>query len=260
GLGARHRGGVPGPRLHRPGLAVLGSARPGRPGGADEDRGPGASGPGGGGGHGPPDPRRRRGHAGGGRHGRLGAAGRRGGGGDGRAVPVPGRPARRARPPAEAGRDDGAGRHLPGRPGRRGVVDAGGAGRLLAAGGRVQPPDGPPGRRPPPGRLAPGRGAGAPLRHLSHSRSPTGAYLPVYSWPESFWMSVMTASVMARRARCPFGPSAWAPKSTGGPIRIVIVLNGQIILEPTGWARSVPVNPMGMTGAPVRAASMATPV
>ena len=43
-------------------------------------------------------------------------------------------------------------------------------------------------------------------------------------------------------------------------MRMVTVLNGRIILAPTGCALSVPANPMGMTGAPVRSASMATPV
>ncbi len=70
----------------------------------------------------------------------------------------------------------------------------------------------------------------------------------------------MTLSVMARSTRCPCGWSVAAPKSIGGPMRMVTVLNGRIILAPTGWALSVPTKPMGMTGAPVRAASMATPV
>ena len=82
------------------------------------------------------------------------AAGRRRGGGHGRALPVPGRPARRARPPPAGGRDDRAGRRLSGRPGRGRLVDARRPGPLLAARRRVHPDHGPQGRRPrarPPG-------------------------------------------------------------------------------------------------------------
>ena len=116
------------------------------------------------------DRRRDRRHRRRGRHPRHRAARRRRGQRDGRALPVPGRRARRPRPPSRQPRDHRARRRLPRRHrrGRLAVARRGGDG--LARGGRVHPPT-PPRRRasaaPTGTRPSTARATGPPRRPVS---------------------------------------------------------------------------------------------
>ena len=151
----RHRRRGVRPRVHRARFAVVRSVRARcdlRVDARHDTRAPRARVRGG---DGVADRRRGRRHRRRGRHPRHRAAGRRRGQRDGRALPVPGRRARRSRPPSRRPRDHRARRRVARghRRGRLAVTRR--SRRSLARGGRVHPTTTPP-RRPAPRRLAQG--------------------------------------------------------------------------------------------------------
>ena len=79
-----------------------------------------------------------------------------------------------------------------------------------------------------------------------------------YSWPVSFWISVITCAAISCLALPGGAASVSGGMTSGAPTRISI-RPGRGTTEPGGSTRRVPTMPTGMTGSPDFRASQPTP-
>lgn len=79
-----------------------------------------------------------------------------------------------------------------------------------------------------------------------------------YSWPVSFWISVITRSAMSCLALPGAAERTSGGNESGAPI-LISIRPGRGTTEPGGSTRRVPTMPTGMTGSPDFRASQPTP-